>query len=256
MSFTPEALYFGAPATLLIDGVEMGATLDNPKVNFEVDRYAPRFKNAGGPVKGAGVTRAVTPSIEVLVNELSAAKIAHAMPGSVQTVGTAAETAGGAATTLDGDVAAGVRVIEVADATGITGESALDAGDGDFLRIGEAGETEIHQVVSVDGTTVVLADHLAMAHRDGDEVQEVDDKGTSIFTWTVGRIPEASYVDVEAVGLGLDGRQLRVKIKNALAGESFSFAMGDDDFYGVPMKFTGNYDKTTPRLVPYELEIG
>lgn len=244
---TPEALYFGAPVSLLIDGVEMGATLDNPKVNFDIEKYAPRFKNAGGPVSGAAVVKSVIPSMECLVNEVSATKIAHAMPGSIATVGTAAETVGGGDTTLDGDVAAGASAIVVASATGIAANN--------FLRIGDGGETEIRKVASVAGTTVNLSTPLIRAHDDGDEVREVDDAGTTLFTWTVGRVPSAAFVDVEAIGQGLDGREMRVLIKNALAGESISWTMGDDDFYGVPLKFTGHYDPTTPRVVPYELEI-
>lgn len=247
---TPEALYFGAPVSLLIDGVEMGATLDNPVVNFEIEKYAPRFRNAGGPVVGAAVTKSVIPSLECRVNELSAAKIAHAMPGSTSTVGTAAETAGGGDTTLDGDVAAGATEIEVADATGIAA--------GNFLRIGDAGETEIHKVAvgGVTGTTITLTTPLVRAHDDGDAVREVDDAGTTLITWTVGRVPSASFIDVEAIGQGLDGREMRVLIKNALAGDSFQFTMGDDDFYGVPLKFTGNYADDAPRVVPFELELG
>jgi hypothetical protein len=68
-------------------------------------------------------------------------------------------------------------------------------------------------------------------------------------------VPEESFVDVVAIGQGLDGREMQVTIKNALAGEAFSFTMGDDDFYGAPLVFSGNYDKSTPRVVPFELEI-
>jgi hypothetical protein len=109
---TPEALYFGAPVSLLIDGVEMGATLDNPVVNFEIEKYAPRFRNTGGPVKGASVIKSVIPKLTCTVNELSAAKIAHAMPGSTKTVGTAAETTAGADQVLSADAALGATVIK------------------------------------------------------------------------------------------------------------------------------------------------
>src|SRR5262245_48374787 len=109
---TPETLYFGSPVSLLIDGVEMGATLDHPKVSFDIEKYAPRFKKARGPFKGATVVKAVMPKLECLVNELSAAKIGHAMPGSTATVGTAAETAAGINQLLAADVAAGASVIK------------------------------------------------------------------------------------------------------------------------------------------------
>src|SRR5258707_11965248 len=100
---TPEALYFGAPPTLTVNSVDVGATLNNPKVGWEITKYQPKFKNAGGPVKGAVAIVGVVPTLEVLLNELSAAKVAHALPGSSQSVGTAAETGGGADTTLAAD---------------------------------------------------------------------------------------------------------------------------------------------------------
>lgn len=251
---TPEALYFGAPASLLIDGVEMGATLDDPKVGFDLDIYAPRFKNAGGPVMGATRVRAVTPKLTCLVNELSAAKIAHALPGATRAVGTAAETVGGEDTTLAADSAIGATNIKVADVA--------DISVGDFLRVGDAGETEIRQVTVVGtsgsgGTGVTLDSELLLAHDTGDQVREVDDAGTSIFSWSTNiAIPDDQYVDVQAIGVGKDGRELRVLIKNALITDSFEFAMGDSDFYGVPMVFKGNYDPANPTSVPFELEVG
>lgn len=250
---TPEALYFGSPASLLIDGVEMGATLDHPKFGLEIETYKPRFKNAAAPAKDTGVVKSVIPTLECLVNELSAAKIAHAMPGATQVVGTAAETGGGADTTLALDAAIGATNIKVVAVTGMTA--------GDFIRIGDAGETEIHEITVVGttgsgGTGVTIATPLVRTHDTGDQVREVDDAGTTVFTWTIGRIPTEAYVEVVAIGLGIDGRQMKVTLHNALAGDSFSLTMGDDEFYGMPLKFTGNVAAATPRVVPYQLEIG
>lgn len=244
----PEALYFGAPPTLTIDGVEVGGILENPKIGFEIEKYDPTFRNAGGPVKGTGRIKRVTPTLELVMNELSAVKIAHMMPGAEATVGTAADTVGGLATDLDGDVVAGAPAIKLDSVAGIAA--------GAFLKIGGVGETEIHKVREIIGTVVVLWDPLLRAHADEDAVVQVDDAGTTIFSWTTGPIPDAAYVDVEAIGEGVDGRVLRILIKNAIAGDSSSFDMGDDQYYGVPLKFTGHYDKDHPRDVPYELEIG
>jgi hypothetical protein len=221
----------------------MGATLDNPKVGFEITKYAAQVQERRRPGQGRGAIVGVIPKLDVEVNELSAAKIAHAMPGATQVVGTAAETGGGADTTLAADAAIGATNIKV---TAVTGMSV-----GDYLRIGDAGETEIHKITVVGttgsgGTGVTLDAALIRDHDTGDQLREVDDAGTSLFTWTIGTIPDASYVDVEAIGVGADGRQLRVKIKNALAGDSFSFDMGDDAFYGIPLTFSGNYGKATP----------
>lgn len=86
---------------------------------------------------------------------------------------TAAETVGGANTTLSADTAAGATSIVVADATGIA--------VGDYLRIGDSGETEIRQVDAayVAGTTIPLTVALVWAHDSGDVVREVDGPGSS-----------------------------------------------------------------------------
>ena len=81
-TITPEALYFGAPTTLQFNSVDVGATIDAPKVSFEVVNYVPEFQGAKGPVKGTVITTRVVPSVEFTVNELTSEKIAWAMPGS------------------------------------------------------------------------------------------------------------------------------------------------------------------------------
>lgn len=83
----------------------------------------------------------------------------------------AAETAGGASTTLTADTAVGAVVVDVASAVGVAG--------GDFLRIGDTGEAEIREVASVDTLAVTLTAPLQVAHDSGDAVREVDDAGTA-----------------------------------------------------------------------------
>lgn len=89
------------------------------------------------------------------------------------TAATAAETGGGADTTLTADSAPGATVIVVASATGIA--------DGNFLRVGDTGETEIRAVATggVAGLNVTLTAGLLRGHDSGDQVREVDGAGTS-----------------------------------------------------------------------------
>ena len=91
----------------------------------------------------------------------------------VPTLGGAAETAGGANTTLTADTAVGATTIAVASAASIA--------DGDWLRIGDVGETEIRQVAvgGVVGLVVTVTAPFTMAHDSGDQVREVDDAGTA-----------------------------------------------------------------------------
>ena len=85
LTIDAEALYFGGPTTLTFNSVDVGATVDAPKVSFDVTNYTPDFVGAKGPIKGTVITTKVIPSVEFTVNELTAAKIAWALPGSTGT---------------------------------------------------------------------------------------------------------------------------------------------------------------------------
>lgn len=88
------------------------------------------------------------------------------------TLGGAAETVGGANTTLTADTAVGATTIAVASAASIA--------DGNWLRVGDTGETEIREVAvgGVTGLVVTFTAALNEPHDSGDQVREVDDAGT------------------------------------------------------------------------------
>lgn len=252
----PEDIYFGAPAQLTYGGVAVGATVDKPKVTIEVTTYTPQFQGARGPVKGTTIVTKAIASAEFTVNEITATKLAWAMPGSEAVTGNADETVGGASTTLSADAAAGDIAIEVTSAAGISGESVAGAHDGDFLRIGITGETEIRRVVEVSGTLIVLDLPLLRAHRSTDDVVEVDDRGTTSITWTPGRVPSSAYKDLVLVGLGLDGAELVVTLRNAMSAETVTMEFGDDAIAGLPVKMTAYYEPSAPTELPATIETG
>ncbi len=173
---TPEELYFGAPASLTYGGVECGATVDPPKVMFEVETYTPEFQNAKGPVKGTSITRRVIPSCEFTVNQITAQKLAWAMPGSEsassESVG---QVVAGLATTLGADPALGATLIRLASITTVAA--------GDFIRIGtvltEAASEVVRVVVlGTAGATDTQVENsagggLLIDHANGEEVKTV-----------------------------------------------------------------------------------
>lgn len=147
----PDAIFSGAPVSLTFGGVECGATITAPKLTLEVTGGAPDFTNAGGPVKGTRGIRKITPSVEVTVNELTAQKIAWAMPGATAT---SSESVGqpkaGLDTTLAADPALGATNLKVTSVTTVNVN--------DFIRVGAAGvaateaNSEVLKVLTV-GTT-------------------------------------------------------------------------------------------------------
>jgi hypothetical protein len=147
----PNAIFSGAPTSLTYGGVECGATIGVPKISLDVSADAPVFKNAGGPVEGTRGIRTIIPSVEVTVNEITAQKLAWAMPGATAT---SSESVGvplaGLDTTLAADPALGATTLKVDSVTTVT--------LGDFVRVAAASVTateansEILRVTRV-GTT-------------------------------------------------------------------------------------------------------
>ena len=138
----PNAIWSGAPVSLTFGGVECGATTGVPKLSLEVQAGAPEFTNAGGPVEGTRGIRKIIPSVEVVINELTAQKLAWAMPGatatSSQSVGV---LVAGLATTLGVDPALGAILIRLA--------SIITVAQGDFIRIGTTLTEAASEVVRV-----------------------------------------------------------------------------------------------------------
>jgi hypothetical protein len=248
------ALFFGPPASLTVGGTEVGATLTPPKVTVEATQYAPEFQGAGGPISGAVFNTKIKATVEFDVNEITAAKLAWAMPGSSSVVGTAATTGGGGTGTLYADVAAGATNIKVTSVANLTA--------GDYLKIGDAGEEEIHRIAvggvgTINGGTgITLETPLLRAHDAGDDYVEVDDAGTTVITWSTGRVPSATFKDVIIDGLGVDGRHLKVTVSDALSDGKLNVEMSDAVVAGSHVIMTGFYDGATPTLCPVSIEIG
>jgi hypothetical protein len=246
------ALFFGAPASLTVGGSEVGATINPPKATVQATQYAPEFQGAGGPVSGAVFNTKIKATVEFDVNELTAAKLTWAMPGSVSVVGSGAVTGGGATGTLYADVAAGATNIKVTSVANLTAN--------DYLKIGDTGEEEIHKVLTVGtingGTGVDLVTPLLRTHDAGDAYVEVDNAGTTVTTWNIGRVDSAVFKDVILDGIGLDGRHLKVTVTDALGDGNVEIEMSDSAVAGVHVVMTGYYDGTVPTLAPFSIEVG
>lgn len=94
MTITPEELYYGSPTTLTYGGVDVGGTTEPPTIEFEITEAHPNFQNSAGPVIGTSVITDVMVSVSLLVNQLTAAKLAWALPGAVEAGGVVTWTVG------------------------------------------------------------------------------------------------------------------------------------------------------------------
>lgn len=111
-TITPEELFFGAPASLTVGGVEAGATVDAPKVSIEITEYTPEFQGARGPVKGTKIVTKVLMKVALRINEFSATKLGWALPGSVASTDAGAVTTAGYSQALAADTAIGATVVK------------------------------------------------------------------------------------------------------------------------------------------------
>ena len=94
ITITPEELYFGSPTTLTYGGVDVGGTTEPPTVNIEITKLEPDFQNAAGPVEGTSVITNVLVTCQLMVNQITAAKLAWALPGATEVGGTVTWEAG------------------------------------------------------------------------------------------------------------------------------------------------------------------
>lgn len=100
----PEELFFGAPASLTVDDVEVGGTIDAPHVLITPTVYTPKFQNAKGPIKGTDIITELLVAAEFTVNQFTAEKMGWTMPGSTDVAGTLTWTPGRIPTTAYHDV--------------------------------------------------------------------------------------------------------------------------------------------------------
>jgi hypothetical protein len=207
----PNAIWSGAPVSLTFGGVECGATTGVPKLALEVQAGAPEFTNAGGPVKGTRGIRKIIPSVEVVINELTAQKIAFAMPGATAT---SSESVGvlvaGLATTLAADPAQFATLISLT--------SVATVNINDFIRIGTTLTEAASEVVKVTtvgtpsgGDTVVensAGGGLLIDHGNGENVKTC--LGTILAAPCVAGATNIKVDAVTGSGLIAPGNFIRV----------------------------------------------
>lgn len=243
-----EDVIFGPPTSLQYGGVELGASEDPAVLNITGERFEMDFQGAGGPIAGLTRLRKVQATVTAKLNELSIAKLAWALQNLTATVGTAAVTGGGVSTTLAADAAAGATSIVLTAATGVA--------DNIYLKVGDAGETEIVQVDPswTSGTTIPLVTPLIRAHDAGDAVVQVDDAGTTILRQRVGIIDEADHQNLVMQAVGPDGEPYVVTLFDAINSADVQQTFGDNESAGTPITFKAYYDKADPSLAPFAIE--
>ena len=130
---------------------------------------------------------------------------------------------------------------------------------GEYLKIGDAAETEIGLIATVGtsgsgGTGLTLTTPLIRAHDTGDAILQVVDAGTTILRQRIGYIPTSDHKDVVMQAVGPDGSPMLVTLFDCLNTEGVTMAFGEATSAGTPVTFTAFADINDPTLAPYAME--
>jgi hypothetical protein len=249
MSVATTDYLFGPPSSLTVGGADIGPSEDPATLTITETIWGLDLQGSVGEIAGLTRVNKVKAELKTKLNNLSLAMLQVALHGVTPTVGTAAVTSpSGLDTTLTADAAAGATSIVLTAATNIA--------DNKFLKVGDAGETEI---VKVDpswtaGTTIPLTTPLIRAHDAGDAVVMVDDAGTTILRQRIGYIPTTDHQDVVMQAVGPDGTPMLVTLFDCLNTAGVSMAFGEATSAGTPVTFTAYGDIADPTLAPYAIE--
>lgn len=77
-----------------------------------------------------------------------------------------------------------------------------------------------------------------------------------VLTSSIGRLPDAEFVDVEYVVSPGDGRDLTIRLKNATMDleEDFEAEFGNEAEGAYEVTFVGHADPADPETSPFEIE--
>jgi len=248
MSIATTDYLFGPPSSLTVGGAEIGPSEDPATLTITETTWGPDLQGSVGQVAGLMRVTKVKAELATKLNNLSLAMLQVALHGVTPTVGTAAVTSpSGLATTLTADAAAGATSLALTAVTNVA--------TGTFLKVGDAGETEIVKVDTyVSGLIVNLTTPLFRAHDSGDAVVMVDDAGTTILRQRIGFIPTTDHKDVIMQAVGPDGTPMLVTLFDCLNTAGVKMAFADSESAGTPVTFTAYGDINDPTLAPYAIE--
>jgi hypothetical protein len=189
-------IYYRAPGVLTA-WTSVGLTMDDAiaRIGFANSNASEALNGIDGSIRGLDFMRVESAEIEFTLPELSATKLALAIPGAVSTAGVVTETGAGFSTTLAAATVVGATNIKLTAVAGLT--------VGDYIGIDVVAGSlrEYRQVTTIGtlgagGTGVDFRDPLLKAHANGVVVIETDGDGkTEITPPLVRRQPLTVYND-------------------------------------------------------------
>ena len=159
-------------------------------------------------------------------------------------------------TTLAADVAVGATNIKLTAVTGLV--------VGDYLRFGYPGEQEVRRLSFVGttgagGTGVSFEVPASRTHIAGQTVLEQTNEGSTTIKSGAGlarRLPTSAYHNVELRVPGLDGREARFRLSDAIATDNPEYEASDDPEAPLAPRITWQcrWDPAASTVSPWEIE--
>ncbi len=189
-------IYYRATGVLTA-WTSVGLTMDDAvaRIGFANNNPSDSLNGIDGAIRGLDFMRVQSAEIEFTLPELSATKLALAIPGAVSTAGLITETGAGYTSTLAAATVVGATNIRLAAVAGLT------VGDYIGIDVVAGAKREYRQVTTIGtlgagGTGVDFRDPLLQAHASGVVVIETDGDGkTEITPPLVRRQPLTVYND-------------------------------------------------------------
>lgn len=156
--------------------------------------------------------------------------------------------------TLAADAPAGSTNLKVAATTGLV--------VGDYIRFGYPGSQEVRRLTFVGttgagGTGVSFNEPTLIDHRSGDYFLEQTNAGSSTVASNSGvsrRLPSTAYHDWELRVNGLDGREVRFSLSDAIMTENAEFEAADDGTLAPRLTLQARWDPAAPTVSPWSIQ--
>lgn len=244
-----EEIVVGA-GDVYVDGVIAGSTEEDNVFRVTREYFSWTPNGMRGPVKGADYVTSEIAEMEFTFPEISAFFMSLMVPGSLMTATAFVEPAVPIPDTLNAAASAGATSVTLVDATGFT--------VGELFAIDDTGTTqdEVREITAVATNVLSFAVPLAYAHVAGTPVKVVLPTGLveRITSGPDRRLPSTSYHAYEIRVPGLDGREVRFGITDAIASESPEFTATDDENMKPRITVQGRYDGATPGVAPWYID--
>jgi hypothetical protein len=226
---TAESLFIGA-GEVYVDGVTVGATMENNVARFVRQYFRPELNGVKGPLAGTDYIQSEVMELEVTLPEITAATMALALPGTTSTSRATTVTGGGGDTTLAAAAIAGQM-------TGIKLTAVTGFSVGDYVRFGAGTTPSPYQYAKLTrvgtlgsgGTGVDIDRPLYLAIANGEDVTEVVGDGATVIEPDLARrLPSTALHAWSLVVPGIDGSYIEFQMDQGIMTDNAEFEAADD----------------------------